>query len=992
MNLKTLLILSLAVPSFGQTVEDRVNSLEALHGPETCGNGVLNPGAGEECDDGNLFNDDGCSSICKIEEETLPICGDGLINQSAEECDGTNLNNQSCTTLGFDGGTLSCSSNCTLNTSNCSSEPPPPPIEGPLDEATWTELPNSSMDTVFIPGVDDAFPGNENAFEKIQVAWSGGVCVGEELYVLGGGHGNGPHNGIFAVNVMSGQWRRVTEPSPVWTRETCPLDEVTGLNICEPPIGEPCKLGRCNVGPDGRPVARHTYDLLATDNENIYMSGGSIYWAGNAGTEPRSWMFNLQEEEWSPMPHQNPAAHVSGSLEAIDGELYLVNPNGFQIYNPNTGWRSVGNKESNHTTNITYSPLTDSFYGFGAVNRGWVKTREEFIAGEDIRELPDFIVPELQTDNWIFPELSVKSMDYFGATWYPPTGEILYWDGGPRIIAFDVENESWRVVIPAGDPGPALRNGTFGRFSYCNNRLLVVGVGDYEVGAPSDWPGVDKNLWYLDIPDPDDGGTEPEPPPTTEPPADDLVSLPYYETPPGDQIVVDQCGPISDWDLIEIRTDEEITNWRPRGGERAKIRVYWKDTPYLGGVRTKGMECALVEGIPGPNGELPIVEGVNGTKAFRGEVRRGGLMIRNLIISPGMSVGASSTTGDCIGVPNDQYFLIIIDTKVTQCGHHGFNSNHGHQLYIEIGRSSFSYAYSHLAYIHHNAMAYIYDSEFYSPGWGHALRCIALRCIIENTKVSNVELDGSVAPLGVNPILPNRNYIGMHPLEVFTCGQHEVDVDATLHTSGQLWAASFRSRESFNTCDVGEVVDGQWTKLEWGTDEFMDPDRWATTTDLTTVVKDFNLTCVGPRANECQGWDIKTSYNWADDSQKGQLKNWLKAKTAEATENNTVWGWPELLTALDEDSSLPWWWKWLSGQVLPSFRNSFLRGSLTNKVPLPVPIPGWYQRARIIFEVPVIIRPYSKSTSYCYGVPPVDGKCVEEDEGRSFNRAFIEVR
>src|SRR5262249_35586818 len=39
----------------------------------TCGNAVLDPG--EECDDGNLVNGDGCSSRCAI-EPCNPICDD----------------------------------------------------------------------------------------------------------------------------------------------------------------------------------------------------------------------------------------------------------------------------------------------------------------------------------------------------------------------------------------------------------------------------------------------------------------------------------------------------------------------------------------------------------------------------------------------------------------------------------------------------------------------------------------------------------------------------------------------------------------------------------------------------------------------------------------------------------------------------------------------------------------------------------------------------
>lgn len=52
----------------------------------------------------------------------VPGCGDGVI-QTGESCDGSNLNNQICSSQGFSGGTLSCNSNCTFNTSQCTSAP-----------------------------------------------------------------------------------------------------------------------------------------------------------------------------------------------------------------------------------------------------------------------------------------------------------------------------------------------------------------------------------------------------------------------------------------------------------------------------------------------------------------------------------------------------------------------------------------------------------------------------------------------------------------------------------------------------------------------------------------------------------------------------------------------------------------------------------------------------------------------------------------------------
>jgi cysteine-rich repeat protein len=55
-----------------------------------CGNGIVE--TGEECDDGNQANQDGCSSACKTAR-----CGDG-IRQNGEQCDdGNSINNDSCT-------------------------------------------------------------------------------------------------------------------------------------------------------------------------------------------------------------------------------------------------------------------------------------------------------------------------------------------------------------------------------------------------------------------------------------------------------------------------------------------------------------------------------------------------------------------------------------------------------------------------------------------------------------------------------------------------------------------------------------------------------------------------------------------------------------------------------------------------------------------------------------------------------------------------------
>ncbi|PJA83131.1 MAG: hypothetical protein CO146_01725, partial [Candidatus Nealsonbacteria bacterium CG_4_9_14_3_um_filter_37_29] len=55
----------------------------------------------------------------------ISVCGNG-IKEGSEQCDGSDLAGQSCTTEGYTGGTLSCSASCTFNTSACTTAAPAP--------------------------------------------------------------------------------------------------------------------------------------------------------------------------------------------------------------------------------------------------------------------------------------------------------------------------------------------------------------------------------------------------------------------------------------------------------------------------------------------------------------------------------------------------------------------------------------------------------------------------------------------------------------------------------------------------------------------------------------------------------------------------------------------------------------------------------------------------------------------------------------------------
>ncbi len=111
-----------------------------------CGDGVIQAADGEDCD-GDDLNDSTCESqgyaggtlacdaLCRFDESGCdglpPTCGNGEVNPG-EDCDGLNLNQASCVTRGYDGGTLGCTVTCLFDESDCVG--PPPCGNGQLDE------------------------------------------------------------------------------------------------------------------------------------------------------------------------------------------------------------------------------------------------------------------------------------------------------------------------------------------------------------------------------------------------------------------------------------------------------------------------------------------------------------------------------------------------------------------------------------------------------------------------------------------------------------------------------------------------------------------------------------------------------------------------------------------------------------------------------------------------------------------------------------------
>jgi cysteine-rich repeat protein len=115
-----------------------------------CGNGRLD--SGELCDDGNTSDTDDCISTC------VPAsCGDGVVEAGVEDCDGFDLNQATCTTLGLSGDTsttspLRCNTACLYDTSACG----PPFTPTPTSTLTATPVDTPTAAPTHTPGGTEA--------------------------------------------------------------------------------------------------------------------------------------------------------------------------------------------------------------------------------------------------------------------------------------------------------------------------------------------------------------------------------------------------------------------------------------------------------------------------------------------------------------------------------------------------------------------------------------------------------------------------------------------------------------------------------------------------------------------------------------------------------------------------------------------------------------------------------------------------------------------
>jgi hypothetical protein len=366
---------------------------------------------------------------------------------------------------------------------------------GPLDTVVpgrWYEFPNSHMEDVRPPGV------SASGTSAVMFAWGSGVLDTDldRLVVWGGGHTDYDGNEIYAFGPINGtnpHWARLTNPS-------------------NPPANNTAHA------PDGRPVSRHTYNLLtylpAPLHKMMSCAIGSQHsnGFGTAGADFYDFAIDgMVGQPWSVAATPPSNAYPIG---------------GFCIFNPITNRVWYHDNGSNNARLQQYNPASGtwnshaSFYfeSYPTPAVDWTRNRlvatGAFVNGQNgVTLVWDLAHPDVAP---VIANVSGPTNAAVGPApgfVYDPSGDrFLGWNGGAKVYALAIPANAqtgiWTWSEIALDPGNTVMptrvahvspgagdydTGTYGRFRYVPSAhgLIVVNATNENVyffklpGAPT---------------------------------------------------------------------------------------------------------------------------------------------------------------------------------------------------------------------------------------------------------------------------------------------------------------------------------------------------------------------------------------------------------------------------------------------------------------------------------------------------------------------------
>lgn len=322
-----------------------------------------------------------------------------------------------------------------------------------LAPGEWYEVPNSALRSVMLSPTPSGYgdPGS------VMTAWSGGAydTTRDRLIVWGGGHNNYAGNELYAFDLKSLSWSRLTDPS-----------SLSGFSEGS------------STMPDGRPKSVHTYDHVQFDpvSGKFFAASGSTWNKGSV--THTTWFFDFNRNAWERqenMPGEvYDLVHLSmaSDYDPVSKRIIMLGAQASGDFNPATGkWRKHGSK------NFPWGPLGHT----AAVDP---KQRKFVSIGRDSSFIFDVDSSGTLTNRKSLNASGAREIEKFdapGLVYDPVIGKLVAWGSGSTVYSLDVASRTWAAHpaannVSPGSPYGGNYNGTFGRFRYIPSRNMYIVV------------------------------------------------------------------------------------------------------------------------------------------------------------------------------------------------------------------------------------------------------------------------------------------------------------------------------------------------------------------------------------------------------------------------------------------------------------------------------------------------------------------------------------
>jgi len=316
---------------------------------------------------------------------------------------------------------------------------------------TWIEVPSSPL--MAVAPKPDEFPKTWGVCgpASVVMAWCGAAfdTKRNRLVVWGGGHADYHGNELYAFDVSTLAWERLTDPFPN-------------------PVNDQ------EVNADGSPNSRHTYGGLAylAHVDRFFGLGGSLAGVGFAKCD-RTWVYDFGARKWE---DRQPGGQLPGggfclgcAYDPISQRLFFGSEHhGLFAYDYGKNLWSHLDDQAVDGQGFAVDPRRKLLVGIG---RGRVTLYD--IGHDSFKQ---------QTIKAPGADEVVNAGNAAGFAYDPVADRMVGWASWTpeKVFSLDLDTKSWVVREARGGPkAPShARNGVFGRWQYVPSVNAFIAVAD----------------------------------------------------------------------------------------------------------------------------------------------------------------------------------------------------------------------------------------------------------------------------------------------------------------------------------------------------------------------------------------------------------------------------------------------------------------------------------------------------------------------------------